>query len=57
MAKLEPFRRAGARTFMVSFDDVTKTLTHPEDAAAYGAGDEGFGSGERRLPHPADRAP
>ena len=43
VAKLEPFRRAGARTFMVSFDDVTKTLTHPEDAAAYGAGDEGFG--------------
>lgn len=43
LAKLEPFRRAGARTFMISFDDVTKTLTHPEDLVAYGTGDEGFG--------------
>jgi hyaluronoglucosaminidase len=41
--KLEPFRRAGARTFMLSFDDVTKTLTHPQDLVAYGTGDEGFG--------------
>jgi hyaluronoglucosaminidase len=41
--KLEPFRAAGARTFMLSFDDVTKTLTHPEDLVAYGPGDEGFG--------------
>ena len=41
--KFERFRRAGARTFMVSFDDVTKTLTHPEDVAAYGTGDAGFG--------------
>jgi hyaluronoglucosaminidase len=43
VAKLEPFRRAGARTFMLSFDDVTKTLTHPQDLVAYGPGDEGFG--------------
>ena len=43
LAKLEPFRRAGARTFMISFDDVTKTLTHPEDLVAYGTGDAGFG--------------
>ncbi len=41
--KLEPFRLAGARTFMLSFDDVTKTLTHPQDLVAYGGGDEGFG--------------
>jgi hypothetical protein len=41
--KLEPFRAAGARTFMLSFDDVTKTLSHPQDLVAYGAGDEGFG--------------
>ena len=41
--KLEPFRAAGARTVMISFDDVTKTLTHPQDVAAYGTGDEGFG--------------
>ena len=57
VAKLEPFRRAGARTFMVSFDDVTKTLTHPEDAAAYGAGDEGFGRANGDFLTPADRAP
>jgi hyaluronoglucosaminidase len=41
--KLEPFRRAGARTFMLSFDDVTKTFSHPQDLVAYGPGDEGFG--------------
>lgn len=43
VAKFEPFRRAGARTFMVSFDDVTKTLSHPEDLVAYGPDSEGFG--------------
>ncbi len=43
LAKLERFRAAGARTFMISFDDIAKVLTHPEDLAAYGAGDEGFG--------------
>jgi hyaluronoglucosaminidase len=43
LAKLEPFRAAGARTFMISFDDVTKTFGHPEDVARYGAGDEAFG--------------
>lgn len=42
-AKLAPFVEAGSRTVMISFDDVTKTLTHPEDLAAYGPGDEGFG--------------
>ena len=36
VAKLAPFARAGARTFMVSFDDVQKVLTHPEDLPAYG---------------------
>ncbi|MEA2353781.1 MAG: hyaluronoglucosaminidase [Thermoleophilaceae bacterium] len=41
--KLEPFRRAGARTFMISFDDVTKTFGHPEDVARYGTGDNAFG--------------
>ncbi|MFL5779963.1 MAG: beta-N-acetylglucosaminidase domain-containing protein, partial [Thermoleophilaceae bacterium] len=43
VAKLAPFRRAGAHTAMISFDDVTKTFSHPEDAAAYGAGDAAFG--------------
>ena len=41
--KLEPFRQAGARTFMISFDDVVKTLVHPQDVAAYGTGDAAFG--------------
>lgn len=41
--KLEPFRRAGARTFMVSFDDVIKVFVHPEDVIAYGVGDEAYG--------------
>lgn len=41
--KLEPFRAAGARTFMLSFDDVTKTLSHPQDVVAYGTGEAGFG--------------
>jgi hypothetical protein len=43
VAKLAPFRRTGAHTAMISFDDVTKTFSHPEDGAAYGAGDEAFG--------------
>jgi hyaluronoglucosaminidase len=43
VAKLAPFARAGARTFMVSFDDVQKVLTHPEDLAAYGSGDAAYG--------------
>jgi beta-N-acetylglucosaminidase-like protein len=43
VGKLAPFARAGARTFMVSFDDVQKVLTHPEDLAAYGTGDAAYG--------------
>ncbi len=43
MDKLEPFYRAGARTFMVSFDDVSKVMSHPQDLVAFGAGDEAFG--------------
>jgi hypothetical protein len=43
VGKLAPFARAGARTFMVSFDDVQKVLTHPEDLAAYGSGDAAYG--------------
>jgi hyaluronoglucosaminidase len=42
--KLRPFLDAGSRTVMISFDDVTKTMTHPEDAAAYGGGDRAFGA-------------
>jgi hyaluronoglucosaminidase len=41
--KLRPFLDAGTRTVMISFDDVAKTMTHPEDSAAYGGGDGGFG--------------
>ena len=42
--KLRPFLDAGSRTVMISFDDVTKAMTHPEDAAAYGGGDRAFGA-------------
>ncbi len=42
-AKLEPFLAAGSDAVMISFDDVTKALSHPEDLAAYGAGDAAFG--------------
>src|SRR3954449_8654795 len=41
--KVAPFARAGTRTFMVSFDDVQKQLTHPEDVARYGSGDAAYG--------------
>ena len=44
VAKLEPFLAAGSRAVMISFDDVTKFLTHPEDLAAYGTGDRAFGA-------------
>jgi hyaluronoglucosaminidase len=43
VAKLRPFRTAGAHTAMISFDDVTKKFGHAEDVAAYGVGDEAFG--------------
>ncbi len=41
--KLRPFIRSGARTVMISFDDVTKVMTHPEDLARYGSGARAFG--------------
>lgn len=37
--KLRPFWAAGARTFMVSFDDVSQHLTRGEDVRAYGGSD------------------
>jgi hyaluronoglucosaminidase len=43
VAKLDQFWDVGARTLMVSFDDVIKASTHPEDALAYGAGDYAYG--------------
>jgi len=43
VAKVAPFAAAGARTFMVSFDDVQKVLTHPEDVGRYGTGDGAYG--------------
>ena len=43
IGKLEPFFRAGARTLMVSFDDVQKVSTHPEDAARYGTDGAAYG--------------
>lgn len=41
--KLDQFWDLGVRTFMISFDDVVKTSSHPEDAAAYGVGDYSYG--------------
>jgi hyaluronoglucosaminidase len=43
LAKLEPFYRAGSRTFMVSFDDVRRRFSCSADFAAYGKGAHGFG--------------
>jgi len=43
LAKLEPFRLAGARTFMVSLDDVKRRFRCAADLAAYGDGARGFG--------------
>jgi hyaluronoglucosaminidase len=43
VAKLQPFYDRGVRTFMVSFDDVQKISTHPEDVIAYGVGDAAYG--------------
>lgn len=44
LAKLAPFARAGARTFMISFDDVRLTLADPHDRAVYGGrGANAFG--------------
>jgi hyaluronoglucosaminidase len=43
VAKLDQFWDVGARTLMVSFDDVIKASTHPEDALAYGTGDYAYG--------------
>jgi len=48
-AKLDPFYAAGARVLMVSFDDVQKASSHPEDAAAYGTGDAAYGHMNRDL--------
>ena len=44
VGKLQPFYDLGARTFMVSFDDVQKVSTHLEDALAYGVGDGPYGT-------------
>lgn len=41
--KLKPLYQLGVRTFMVSFDDVQKISTHPEDALAFGVGDGAYG--------------
>lgn len=43
LAKLAPFRQAGVRTFMVSFDDVQREFAYPQDVQAYGSGDQAYG--------------
>jgi hypothetical protein len=47
--KLDPFFDAGTRVLMLSFDDAHKTSSHPQDAAAYGAGEEAYGRMNRDL--------
>lgn len=49
LAKFEPFRAAGARTFMVSFDDVRREFGCEADVAAYGLGGRGFGHANADL--------
>src|SRR5206468_2946844 len=49
VAKLTPFFDAGARALMVSFDDVQKVSSHPEDLAAYGNGSAAYGHMTRDL--------
>jgi hyaluronoglucosaminidase len=49
IAKLEPFQRSGVNTFMVSFDDVRRTLSCPPDLAAYGSGERAFGAANGDL--------
>jgi hyaluronoglucosaminidase len=48
-AKLRPFVQAGVRTFMISFDDVQKISTHPEDLLAYGIGNAAYGRANADL--------
>lgn len=49
LAKLEPFRAAGAHTFMVSFDDVKRSFSCAADSGAYGGGASGFGRANADL--------
>ena len=49
VAKIQPFIDAGATSAMVSFDDVQKVSSHPEDAAAYGTGPAAYGHMNRDL--------
>jgi hyaluronoglucosaminidase len=56
LRKLGPFWKVGARTFMISFDDVQKVFTHPEDVAAYGSGDEAYGKANADLLNRLDAA-
>jgi hypothetical protein len=42
--KLAPFIEAGARTVVVSFDDVRQAFTHDEDVQAFGSGTGAFGA-------------
>lgn len=49
VAKLRPFALAGVRTFMISFDDVQKISTHPQDVIAYGVGNAAYGRANADL--------
>jgi hyaluronoglucosaminidase len=47
--KLEPFWDAGARTFMIAFDDFDKALTHSRDRATFGRGPHAYGEANAYL--------
>lgn len=49
LARFEPFRAAGADTFMVSFDDVQRSFSCSGDVAAYGESGRAFGRANADL--------
>lgn len=49
LTKFEPFRAAGVRTYMVSFDDIVWAFGCPGDVARYGQGEAAFGRANADL--------
>jgi hyaluronoglucosaminidase len=56
IAKLAPFWSAGARTFMVGFDDFAETLVHARDRARFGRGPRAYGEANAYLLNAIDAA-
>jgi hyaluronoglucosaminidase len=49
MNKFEPLWDAGARTFMISFDDLRRTLPYGADRSAFGSDDGAYGRANAHL--------